>query len=699
MDQHSHATRRRKPSWAITALVAAATGCNGQPASEMAASSSATPAASPPAAAAPATATAGTSAAPTSSSVTAPAAARGGAGAAAVGGAGAAAVGGAGVVAAVGGAGSGGSPAAAGSGGSAGATGGAPAKDMWTGPKTDYPGRRWSVPQPTHGAVIESDVSITMSDGVKLVGDVSYPAELGTRQRASGKFPVILTQNPYGAAFGAASGEIFVTHGYIFASIDVRGTSRSTGVHDMFAPREAEDGAELVKWAAALEGGDGRVGLHGCSQLGINQLETASKLGPGSPVKAMIPACGSGDFYRDTAFDNGIPTAVGEALVGVLDAAQRGDALLYRDYWKIRDRVARAPAMAAADIPMLLWAGWHEPGALGSLELYVALQNLAAGRPAGAAIRAGSKLSGKYQVILGDWAHAGGLDQGVQLQWFDTWIKGLDTGLPKETETPLHLAELGGSKRWVNAASYPLVATYTPLYLASAGKLSRTPDASAGQDELKWVAPGTTSGFVDYASEPFAQGALLAGPMAARLEAASSNANAQLVVDIFDRAPGGEQKRISRGSVLGSLRRTAADKSWADDKALPTRPYLTLDEHQPLTPGQPTRLEFPLWPAVYTIEPGHSVVVRVSTQPRSEDCGDLLGVPVGCNVPAAVQDTLRGGVYQLQRGGEQGSLVSLPLLERGALTTAESAVSPTGKVSDPFAKAIGVVEYPLPVDW
>ena len=192
---------------------------------------------------------------------------------------------------------------------------------------------------------------------------------------------------------------------------------------------------------------------------------------------------------------------------------------------------------------------------------------------------------------------------------------------------------------------------------------------------------------------------MLAGPSAAQLEVTSSNANVQLVIDIFDKAPAGSLARISRGSGLGSLRRTAAEKSWMDDHGLPTRPYLTLDEHQPLTPGQSTRLELPLWPSLWSIEPGHSLVVRVSTQPRSEDCGELLGVPVGCNPSAAMLDSLRGGTYTLVRGGEQGSRLSLPLLERGALTTSESVVSATGQVTDPLARALGTLEYPLPVDW
>lgn len=557
------------------------------------------------------------------------------------------------------------------------------------GPDTNYPGRRWSVPDATYGTVIETDVKITMSDGVVLVGDVSYPTGLGTGARASGDFPVLLTQNPYGPVFGAASGEIFVTHGYIFASIDVRGTSRSGGVHDMFGPREAEDGAALVTWASKLQGSDGKVGLHGCSQLGINQLETATLLGPNSPVKAMIPACASGDFYRDTAFDNGIATTVGSLLVGS-DMTTGGDKTYYRDYWKERDRIARAPAIAAANIPMLLWAGWHEPGTIGSLELYVALQNLLAGRPASAPLNDGDAVSGRVQVILGDWGHAGGLDYGIQLEWYDTWIKGIDTGLATNTQTPLHLAELGGTKRWVNAKSYPFVKSHTPFYLSSGGGLSQTANSVTGQDQLSWVPDGWLGGSIEYATEPFANGGMLAGPIAARLQVTSSNSNLQLSIDIFDRAPDGTRSKITHGSILGSLRRTgtAAQTSWTDASGLPMRPYLTLDVDEPLTPGTPTELDVPLWPTVWSIEPGHSIVARIATQPVGADCGALLALPVGCNLTNPESASLSGGVYKLLRGGQQSSLISLPLLDHGALTTAEAAVSATG-----------VAGTPLPVDW
>jgi predicted acyl esterase len=561
-------------------------------------------------------------------------------------------------------------------------------------PGTGYPGGRWKVATAAYGSVAQQSIQIMMSDGVALVGDVAYPTDLETRQRSTEKFPVLLTQNPYGAGvFGTDYGQVFVAHGYIFASIDVRGTGRSAGTHDMFSPREAEDGAALVAWAAALQGSDGRVGLQGCSQLGINQLETATLLGPDSPVKAMIPACASGDFYRDTAFDNGVPTIVGSLLA--TDAANGGDQTYYREYWKTRDRLARAPAIARANIPMLLWSGWHEPGSLGSLELYTALQNLAAGRPADAQITADQPISGRYQVILGDWTHGGGLDLGLQLQWFDTWIKGLDTGLATQTKTPLHLAELGGTKRWINTQCYPLVETYTPMYLANGGKLGMSAEATDGQDMLKWTAPGNTSAAVEYVSEPFADGAMLAGPIAAQLQVTSSNKNLQLFIEVLDHGPDGRSVRLSQGSILGTLRRKGTDKSWSDAASMPKRPYLTLDEDQALTPNEPTLLEVPLWPTVWSVEPKHSIVVRISTQPNSNDCLDPLGVPVGCYPSDPKVKDLTGGTYGVHRGGRLASLISLPLVKHGAFATATSAVSPTAAVTN----ASSADARPLPIDW
>ncbi len=47
------------------------------------------------------------------------------------------------------------------------------------------------------------------------------------------------------------------------------------------------------------------------------------------------------------------------------------------------------------------------------------------------------KVSLRYQLIMGNWGHAQGLDPGIYLQWFETWLKGVDTGI-ENTSTPIH---------------------------------------------------------------------------------------------------------------------------------------------------------------------------------------------------------------------------------------------------------------------
>jgi predicted acyl esterase len=309
-------------------------------------------------------------------------------------------------------------------------------------------------------------------------------------------------------------------------------------------------------------------------------------------------------------------------------------------------------------------------------------------------ITADTEVSGRYQVILGDWSHGGGLDLGIQLQWYDTWIKGADTGLATNTKTPLHLAELGGTKRWINSSCYPLVESYAPLYLASGKKLATAAEADDAQDTLSWVAPSSTSAALEYASEPFDDGVMLAGPLAAQLYVSSSNENIQLNIMVLDRGPDGKTSQISQGSILGTLRNLDSDKSWRDPARLPKRPYLTLDQDQALSPGEPTLLEVPLWPTVWSIEPNHSIVVRLVSQPNSSDCQDPLGVPVGCYPSDPMVSSLTGGTYEVHHGGTHGSLISLPLVKHGAFPSSASAVSPTADVSASSPDA-----RPLPIDW
>ena len=137
-----------------------------------------------------------------------------------------------------------------------------------------------------------------------------------------------------------------------------------------------------------------------------------------------------------------------------------------------------------------------------------------------------------------------------------------------------------------------------------------------------------------------------------------SNTNLQLFVEVFDRPPAGALARIGLGSIIGALRRTDPEKSWADENGLPVRPFLALDEDRPVTPGEQAELVVPLGPTVRSIEPGHRIVVRISAHPPDDECLGVITPPVGCYPTEPMLATLPGGMYEVHLGGERGSLIS-----------------------------------------
>jgi predicted acyl esterase len=549
-----------------------------------------------------------------------------------------------------------------------------------------------------------------MDDGVDLVADVTYPTVKETTRRAPGPFPVLLTQNPYrGVGVGPfgnqltdVPGEYYAQRGYIFVSVDIRGTSRSGGTHDLsvyLGPRQGRDGAELVTWASKLPGSTGTVGLQGCSYLGVSQLNTARFLGAHSPVKAMIPACSQPDPYRQATHDNGIPSTVtvaGLALAPVLwdgkprdpvqadvlhnfelalDGELGGDSSYYRDDAKARDRMLDAAAIAATKIPTLFWAGWQEGSGYGSLELWAALQNAANGRDPYAPLRPGAKVTGSIQAIVGDWSHGAGLDDAVQLQWFDTWLKGIDTGLPRNTKTPLHVQERG-SGRWVNASSFPVTDGASQLFLGADGLISRA--SAAVTKQVAWGPAEVPGGTLTFAGKPLAGGATYAGPGNVELFASSSNTNMQFFAEVVDVGPDGKETNITNGSLLASRRAMNPGKSWLDANHRLVRPYLELDRDTYLQPGTMVKLEIPLQPTVWSVEPGHALAVRISTQAPQDRCALAANIgpsPVGCVWTKPMLETLPGGIYTVSFGGANPSVANLPLLSYRALPGARPGVT------------------------
>jgi uncharacterized protein len=401
------------------------------------------------------------------------------------------------------------------------------------------PASAWEPGPPQYGVGKQMNVPVTMADGTVLRADVYVPTDPATGAPATGPFPVLMVQTPYGKdVLGTRSGEegpreagtetgvlpYFVGRGYIDVVVDVRGSGASGGTFDLLDPQQARDGAELVDWAAALPHSNGRVGLYGASYMGAMTYLTARAVPEGSPLKAIFPIIAPQDFYRELAFSGGMPAAFDVVYEGFLlglntvgpiashrsdlpavasTEAQHaaglanwveltrnillGDDRAYdEDWWKARAPEGTLAGLVSKRIPAFLVSGWHDVFQGGGLANYAALQNLFRDRAPGDPMKPHQPVTGRYQVLYGPWYHlaAGtGVDiYRLELAWFEHWLKDIDTGINR-TSRPVHLYELGG-KRYVDTDRYPFTEpTPTTLYLGAgrsgSGALS-TNDGSLG---------------------------------------------------------------------------------------------------------------------------------------------------------------------------------------------------------------------------
>lgn len=565
---------------------------------------------------------------------------------------------------------------------------------------SDAEANGWKPGPAIYDVTVETDVQITMDDGVTLIGDVIYPAKKGTLERADGEFPVLLNQTPYtcgtsasnlGVAMGGFGWEYFVKRGYILATICVRGTGRSGGTFDIWSPRSAQDGVQLVNWAAhGLAGSNGIVGLIGCSYHGAMQSITAAALSPGSSVKAMAPFCTGAEAYRVTFFSGGMPTQTYNWLLSnnagmglgagavttriAADIRYGGEKAYDREYWETRTPGRGAERIVRNGIPALFWTGYDDTVVMtGTMEFVAALQNAYFGRDPRAAMRPGQPVTGRYQIIVGTWGHNEGIDLATQLKWYDTWLKNKVTGMA-DTKTPIHIWSTG-KETWVNASTYPMVKRYTSYHLGARGRLTATPPTSPGVSLLDYAQPDQSNARAQYTSQPLPDGATLAGPVSASVWVSSTSTNAQIIASLYDVAPDGTAKRLTRGSFVASLRELDPQRSWVDDRGTPVRPYGTFDRDQYLTPGEPVKLDIALDPKMAEIAPGHAVRLVLTTQTPTEDCAATLGTDP-C-FPTLPQEETLPGTYTVHRAGDMPSAIHLPLAPLGAYPSAGDGPLPT----------------------
>ena len=337
--------------------------------------------------------------------------------------------------------------------------------------------------------VTQLHVLAPMRDGVHLSSNIFRPSGIAA-------VPTILIRTPYGKGTVPTSNYLaFVEHGYAVMVQDVRGRNESQGV---FTPltQEGPDGDDTLNWIAKQPWSNGKVGMHGGSYLGIAQWKAALMNNP--HLKAIFPWTAGDDDYRDRLYSNGGAMKLGHRLLWIeenlrdyqlpepdfnkyiwtiplrhADVAASGrpsplfqqtlDHPTYDSFWQDLSVQKR---LKTVTVPVFSVGGWYDNYVESDLDAYTILR----------------KYNPANRIMIGPWPHDfgkkfEGVDfgpdaqvglRGLQLEWFDEWLKGKQPATP--VQAPVRIFVMG-LNQWRDENEWPIARTQvTKFYLDSDGR-------------------------------------------------------------------------------------------------------------------------------------------------------------------------------------------------------------------------------------
>jgi len=504
-----------------------------------------------------------------------------------------------------------------------------------------------------YSMIDERDVMVPMRDGVSLAVDVFRPDD-------DDKFPVLLGMSPYGKGIQslsipiqpdrspihhtpteAGNPEYFTARGYVHIIADVRGTGISEGEYlGWMSKQEAEDGYDLVEWAAAQPWCDGNVGMVGISYFGTIQLPVAAEQPP--HLKAIMPWNAPADFYRESTHHGGIlqsffhylyvqricadrSTSVtvknssDQELKGIMDALKADpDLRINPEFFTFADSPGKAPCFFdilahpldgpyywersprtfydRIKIPTWARSGWW---AYAHMHLVGAFHNYLG-------IDAPKKLEIDAPVV--EMRPLSDEYCEEVLRWYDYWLKGIDTGIMDEP--PIRLF-VNGAGEFRFEQEWPLARTqWTKLYLRRWQGLSGEPEETAGKPDAFVQQPvDETAGIseIQYISEVLKEDIEITGPAAIYIHGSIDQDDANWIVSLRDLHADGRQVELSKGFLKASHRAVDAAKSKPYE---PWHPHLDAD---PVVPGEINEYAISLAPLSNVFKAGHRIKLVISS--------------------------------------------------------------------------------------
>ncbi len=541
------------------------------------------------------------------------------------------------------------------------------------------PFRRWAARVEALAARRILEVGIPMRDGAELAADVYLPTD-----ETLGAVPAVVELTPYnkdGEALMADDANLWRSNGYVFVAVDVRGRGKSEGEWVAFA-NDPADTHDVIEWVAAQTWCDGNVGTTGLSYMGWVQWAGASQRP--AHLKAMISTSAAGRWQQEIPFTNGVfqlyfawwayatrrrieeahgveatdwdtvlRTLPVGALGSVIDASGDNWALLTThdtldDFWRSLRYDER---YGQIDVPCLHVTGWYDlEDLLGAFHHYEGMQ--------------ASPARDHQYLLVGPWSHVksrypdrecGGLDFGPaaawdmdaeHLRWFDHWLKGRDTGLASVERVRVFEP---GRNAWRGAPSWPLSDGERSLYLGPC-TLAPTAPVQAGALDFRYDPedPATTpmdirrypledvtmeqtetearDDVVCFTGEPLAGELTVSGWPTLELFGSSDGDDTDWHVKLTDVHPDGRSFRVTQGCLRAACRSS-------------------LEDPEPIVPGETYRFDVELWPTHHVFLPGHRVRVTVTSSdfPWFARSLNRFGHVAELSEPRVARNTVRFG--------------------------------------------------------
>ena len=459
------------------------------------------------------------------------------------------------------------------------------------------------------------------------------------------------------------------------------GGSHPKGVYPFV--NERQDGYDTLDWLVAQPWCDGNVGMFGGSYVGLTQWQAAISGHPA--LKAIAPNVTAADYHAGWAYQGGAfqlgfnlswtlsalaintvlrkrkeDPAAEASFQALLDAADTlpeefarlplgGHPVLaefapYYDDWLNHPTddafwasLAVSTHYAGLNVAALNIGGWYDIFLKGTLDNFTGMR--AAAPPA---------LRDRQRLLLGPWNH-GGMTRGnpigshdfgmratgavidadgIQLRWFDRWLRGIANGVA--SEPPVRLFVMGANQ-WRDEQEWPLARTdWQAWFLHSGGRansrhgdgtLSREspadepPDAYVynPRDPVPTVGGGlccnavfSQGGAYDqrgveeradvlvYTTPPLDQPVEVTGPVRLVLWARSSAVDTDWTAKLVDVAPCGYARNLTDGILRARYR-----ESMGEGRLLPV--------------GEVMEYEVDLWATSNRFLAGHRMRLEVSS--------------------------------------------------------------------------------------